>query len=244
MSELKLTSPLVNVDWLAKNLDHPNLVILNATLARLKRPLPSPELEGIPGSRNFDLKGVFRDLDAQWPNTVPHPDEFTKQARKLGINQNSVIVVYDLHGIYSSPRAWWLFRVMGHDQVGVLDGGFPAWKAANHPSSEIMSNENAESKTEGNFTASFQSKFFADKDQVLKQSGKPDSAHAIVDARNQGRFNATTPEPREGLRGGRIPGSQNLPIAEIIKDGKMLPLDQLEPIYRQLNIANDQTVFT
>ena len=133
---------------------------------------------------------------------------------------------------------------MGHSRVCVLDGGFPAWQSSNRPCTEIQTF----SGDEGNFKAEFQPQLFADTQQIQNQIRDLDTStaepFAIVDARNRGRFTATTPEPRAGLRGGRIPGSQNLPIAEIVKDGKMLPVDQLESIYAELNIADQKTVFT
>jgi thiosulfate/3-mercaptopyruvate sulfurtransferase len=68
------------------------------------------------GARTFDIKTKFSDTNSPLPNTVPNSEAFATACRKIGIHNGSKIVVYDTKGIYSSPRAWWLF-VMGHEKV-------------------------------------------------------------------------------------------------------------------------------
>ncbi len=71
-------------------------------------------------------------LSNPFPNAVPSEDQFTHEAQNLGINKESVIVVYDDNGIYSSARVWWLFKAFGHENVAVLDGGLPEWLKLNY----------------------------------------------------------------------------------------------------------------
>ena len=156
---------------------------------------------------------------------MPSPEYFSKEVQKLGINNESTIVIYDHYGIYSSPRAWWLFKVMGHKNVAVLNGGFPAWNKVQLPIDDKKSYDGPL----GNFKANFQSHLISNADDVLKSLQQDDIS--ILDARSAGRFNGTEPEPRAHLRGGHIPGSGNLPIAKIIKDGKMLSTAELKEIY-------------
>ena len=117
---------LVSKSWLNENLNNPNLIILDASISKnaAKKVFESSNIM-IPRARRFDLKNVFLDTTSPFPNTVPNPEYFQHQCQKLGINKNSEIVVYDNAGIYTSPRVWWLFKVMGHDHIAIIDGGLP-----------------------------------------------------------------------------------------------------------------------
>ena len=232
-------SPLVSIDWLKENINHPDLIILNATLPKVGQPIPEEATKtGIPNALIFDLKNTFKDLKATLPNTMPGPEYFSKEVQKLGINKNSKIVIYDHHGIYSSPRAWWIFRVMGHQNVAVLDGGFAAWKNSNLPT-QPYSNK---TRMTGSFVAKFQAHLLKNVNEVLQSLEKNDNS--ILDARSEGRFNGTAPEPRAYLKGGHIPGSQNLPIAKIIEDGKMIAKDELIKTYQALNVMDKKLILS
>ncbi len=228
---LQINQPLVSITWLEERILDPNVIVLNATLPKLGQPLSEEaKTKSIPFSFDFDLKNIFKDLDASLPNTVPSPEHFSKEVQKLGVNNESTIIIYDHHGIYSSARAWWLFKVMGHQNVAVLDGGYPAWNKMHFP----IDNKKAYDGPQGNFKANYQSHLISNADYVLKSLKQSDIS--ILDARSEGRFNGTAPEPRAHLRGGHIPGSGNLPIAKIIKDGKMLPTSELKEIYGSFDL--------
>jgi len=169
---------------------------------------------------------------------MPSPDYFEKEIRKIGINQDSVIVVYDHHGVYSSPRAWWIFKAMGHKNVAVLDGGFPAWKNANLPIA-IQTNYDGEA---GNFEANYQPNLIKSATEVLATLEKKEVT--ILDARSDGRFHGTAPEPRAHLKSGHIPGSQNLPSSKIIKDGKLRSKTELKKIYDAFDLDNKEVIFS
>lgn len=213
-----MKSPIVSVNWLKENLQDPELVILDAVLD-----IPPHDLQ-IANARTFDIKNKFSDTSSSLPNTLPKPEAFAAEARKLGINKNSKIVVYDTKGIYSSPRAWYLFKSMGHENVWVLDGGLPAWIKEGFPT-EIVSTQ---SYTEGNFEANFNPEMFKNKEQLLENINSKEAI--VIDARSTDRFNAETEEPREGLRSGHIPNAVNLPFAKVLKDGKYLPKEELVKI--------------
>lgn len=213
-----MKTPIVSVNWLKENLQDPELIILDAVLD------PSPHDLQIIGARTFDIKNKFSDTSNALPNTLPKPEAFAAEARKLGINKNSKIVVYDTKGIYSSPRAWYLFKSMGHEKVWVLDGGLPEWIKVDLPT-EIISTP---FYTEGNFEANFNPEMFKDKKQILENISSKDAI--VIDARSSDRFHAETEEPREGLRSGHIPNATNLPFAKVLKGGKYLPKEELEQI--------------
>lgn len=233
------TEPLVSPIWLNEHLHDADLVILDATIPKIGEVGPHPLAEiCIPGARYFDLNGIFSDHATDLPHNLPSPEVFTQASRELGINANSRIVIYDHHGIYVSPRVWWMFRAMGHENVAVLDGGLPHWLAAGLPTT---TKEPPVAK-DGDFTARLNSDLVCDSAWVLQNLAHP--VAKLVDARSSGRFCGTAPEPREGLRGGHIPGSVNLPFDQVLRDGKFLPKDELAELIEKLNLGNGPLAFT
>ncbi len=238
MSKAKITSPLVSVQWLAENFDAENLVILDASMKPVT-PVGNDSSEDnscIKGARRFDFDNDIRDKNTSLPHMMPSAEFFTEEMQKLGINKGSAVVVYDYVGVYSSPRAWWMFRAMGHGQVAVLDGGLPAWKKAGLPCGERLEKE---AKQRGDFVANPREGLFCDSAHVLEALS--DSRHAVLDARSEGRFKGIEPEPRAGLRGGHMPNSINLPFANVVVNGFVLPKSQLESVFAKL-VRKEQTL--
>ena len=123
-----MKSTIVSVNWLRDNSKNKNLIILDTSSgSNISGKESTYSDRFIPNSRFFDLKNKFSDSSSPFPNTLPSAEQFEKEAIKLGINNDSTIVVYDNLGIYNSPRIWWMFKAMGHNNVTVLDGGLPAW---------------------------------------------------------------------------------------------------------------------
>ncbi len=123
-------SPLISVKQLCNKLDNENLVILDASIppvGNMQQPQQCWPSAIIQGARRFDINNGFSDEQAEYPHTMPSEAQFIEKAQALGINKNSEIVVYDSFGIFSSARAWWMFKAMGHKNVTVLNGGLPQW---------------------------------------------------------------------------------------------------------------------
>ena len=242
MSNAKITSPLVSVQWLAENLNAENLVILDASMKPVT-PVGNDSSQAdascIKGALRFDFDNDIRDKNTDLPHTMPPAEFFTEEMQKLGINQDSAIVVYDYVGVYASPRAWWMFRAMGHDQVAVLDGGLPAWKKQNLPCGDQPEKI---AKQRGNFVSRPQAGLFCDSAHV--QEALADSHFAVLDARSEGRFKGVDPEPRAGLRGGHMPNSINLPFANVVVDGFVLPPAQLESVFSKLVNKQQNLIFS
>jgi thiosulfate/3-mercaptopyruvate sulfurtransferase len=218
-----MTEPIVNIAWLQANLKDPNLIILDASFKENQSNIKT-DLENIQikGTRFFDIKNTFSDTNNPLPNTIPNPEQFQAEARKLGINKNSIVVIYDNLGIYSSPRAWWLFKVMGHQNVAVLDGGLPEWISQKYPVEPIPKIPNY---AVGNFEAKFDPELVKSKEQILENIQTKDSV--LIDARAENRFKGIGSEPRAGLRSGHIPGSINIPYTQVLRNGKFLPKEEL-----------------
>lgn len=239
MSKLS-ESPLVSVDWLVAHSDDPDIVILDASVTPVVPGFKSLNsksgLRIIPGARRFDYDQKICKPNSSLPHMMPGAELFTEEVRKLGVNRNSVVVVYDDCGIYASPRAWWMFRAMGHDQVVVLDGGLPAWIAAGLP----VQSDYAEA-TPGNFQAKEKPGLFCGAETVLQALDKPD--FKILDARSAGRFYGLEPEPRPGVRGGHMPGAANLPCREVLDDKFMKPPAELRELLAD-KVSPEQTLIT
>lgn len=238
-SELIISSPIVSVEWLQKHLSHPNVIILNATIPKVTGNDTDLNKNQIPSARFFDLKKKFSDVSAPFPTTFPSEMQFENEAQALGINKNSAIVVYDEKGIYSSPRAWWLFKAFGFNNVAVLNGGFPVWEKANYET-EIKQDNNGK---KGNFKAFLQPKYMKFFNDVINASQNRNQL--ILDARSEARFKSLEAEPRVGLRSGNIPNSENLPFENLINNQGLLKSEaELKKLFLPLAKTNQDIIFS
>jgi len=230
---------LVSVDWLSQNLKLDNLIVLDTSLAATAEG-KSASLKDfyIPGARKIDLKNKFSDQKAPFPNTLPSPTQFEHECQALGINRDSKIVVYDNMGIYSSPRIWWMFKVMGHSDVSVLDGGLPAWIEAGQSTSSDL----AQSTTKGNFKAKLQSQWIKSYEEV--KGNLTSQEFQILDARSAGRFNGTAEEPRKHLKSGHIDQSANIPYQDVLQDGRFKSAEELKALFNQKVGDREELVFS
>lgn len=237
---LQIEKPLVSVNWLYQHKDATNLIVLDGTIPKVTQQENESNLEEnqIPTARFFDIKKTFSIQRAAFPNTALKSEDFEGEARKLGINKDSCIVVYDIHGIYSSPRVWWLFKAMGFHNIAVLDGGLPAWKKAKYP----IEKKQIYSFELGDFETKYQSEKIINSDVVLKSISK--TSKQILDARSLGRFNATEPEPRKEIRSGHIPTSKNLPHSSLLNDSVFKSKEELKHLFQKVNPENKELIFS
>ncbi len=237
---LQIEKPLVSVNWLHQHIDATNLVVLDGTIPKVSQQKTDAKFEEfqIPNARFFDIKKAFSIQGAAFPNTALHPKDLEKEARKLGINKNSCVVVYDTHGVYSSPRVWWLFRTMGFTNIAVLDGGFPAWKKANYP----IEKKQIQDVELGNFKVSFEPEKLINLEIVLESV--KNRSKQVVDARSKGRFNATEPEPRKEIRSGHIPTSTNLPFSSLLNNIELKSKEDLEQLFKEVNPDSKEMIFS
>tara|TARA_B100000401_G_C52716722_1_gene676578 strand:+ start:201 stop:1025 length:825 start_codon:yes stop_codon:yes gene_type:complete len=230
---------VVSVDWLNKHIKDEKLILLDASFPKIGGN-ESSELDNItiPGARFFDLKGNFSDTSSPFPNTMPSEEQFERECKKLGINQDSTLIVFDNKGIYSSPRIWWMFKIMGHDKVSVLNGGLPEWvnKGFSTCRREIKIYEL------GNFKAHFHTRFVKRYEDILNTILS--NTYTIVDARSEGRFNGTEKEPRASLKSGNIPNSVNIPFKTVLENGKFKSAAQLKKIFNAKCLGSKDLIFT
>ncbi|PQJ23307.1 sulfurtransferase [Tenacibaculum sp. SG-28] len=235
--KLNVTKPLVDAEFLRQNIDASNLIVLKAVLQKVGTSDTNHKESYIPNSRIFDVKNVFSNNNAPFPNTIPSSIQFQREVQKLGINQDSCIIVYENDGIYASPRVWWMFQVFGFKNIAVLDGGFLAWQKLFFPEVSTLIN----SYLKGNFKISIDSNKISNTNNVLEAIKKGKN---ILDARAEGRFNATIPEPRPGLRGGHIPTSINLPYTELLVNGKMKTEVELQTLFSNYSSPSEPVIFS
>lgn len=238
---LKISKPIVSVAWLQEHLDHKNLIILDCTIPKVtekSNAVNSDEKLQIKGAIFFDIKNTFSDVNGKFPNTILSPKEFEYKVQELGINNNSLIVCYDDLGVYSSPRVWWMFQLMGFTNVAVLDGGLPKWIEHKYPIEKQQNN----SRSKGNFKTNYQSGKIKFTKNILNAINN--KTILIADARSKGRFNSTEPEPRNDVKGGHIPNSVSLPFSEIIENGTFKSEEALKVIFNEINPEKKSFIFS
>lgn len=233
-----MKGPIISSKWLKEHINHPDLIILDASSLSDHSEIRSQDVKKIPHARYFDLKNNFSDTTSVFPNTFPSEEQFEQESRKLGINNSSLIVVYDTKDIYQSPRVWWMFKVMGHEKVAVLDGGLPDWISNGF---ETVNNYEVP-KQFGDFSAKLDSVKVKSIDFIL--SNIESRNHLIIDVRSKGRFLGIDPEPRKGLRSGNIPQSINLPYTEVLDGTKYKPIEELKNIFEKTAIDERPLTFS
>lgn len=212
-----MTNVFVSTAWLATRLDAPDIVVIDGSwyLPTMNRDPHAEYLTAhIPGAVRFDIDAV-KDTSNALPHMLPSPEAFASAVRAKGIGDGMKIVVYDGAGLFSAPRVWWTFKTFGAQDVCILEGGFPAWRAEGHPTEDGAERQ----RTPRHFTPRLDHTAVADIGMVRRSL---DSGGAqIVDARPADRFSGKTPEPRAGVKSGHMPGSLNLPFSEVVENGKL-----------------------
>lgn len=230
---------LVSAKWLNAHINDEKLILLDASITATaggKSNIYSNKT--IEGSRYFNLKDDFSDQLSPFPNTLPSEDQFEQECRKLGINNNSKIIVFDNLGVYSSPRVWWMFKTMGHKKIAVLNGGLKSWVAMGFPIVErtIIKYEL------GNFKAKFNPNNVVNFKQVKQNIQK--KYFKLIDARSEGRFNGTENEPRKNLQSGNIIDSINIPYSDVLENGQFKSKTELKKIFVDKCGDENQLVFS
>ena len=186
---------LTETDELESELDAPDLVIIDASwhMPDEGKDAHAEYLaEHIPGAVFFDIDEIA-DAKSNLPHMLPPPEKFSSRMRSMGIGDGSRIVIYDSRGLFSAARVWWTFRVMGVDDVSVLNGGLPKWKAEGRP----IESGKPVSRTARHFTARRNADLVRDVSDI--KALLKDKLAEIVDARAPERFAGKAPEPRPGL---------------------------------------------
>ncbi|MBV9626461.1 MAG: 3-mercaptopyruvate sulfurtransferase [Xanthobacteraceae bacterium] len=230
---------LVSPAWLAERLGKPDVVIVDGSfyLPAMKRDASAEYLAGhIPAAVRFDIDQIANHT-IPLPHMLPSPEAFAQAVGALGISERDTIVVYDGAGLFSSPRVWWTFRLFGAENVFILDGGLPRWKADGRPL-EAGTVQRASKQ----FTAKAPAKVVAGLRDV--QSALANRSAQVVDARPADRFRGEAPEPRAAVRSGHMPGSFNVPSSAVVENGTLKSPDAIASAFRAGNVDLDAPIIT
>jgi thiosulfate/3-mercaptopyruvate sulfurtransferase len=234
------TSPfIVDADWLEQRLGTPGLSIVDASWylpAQKRNAKAEYDAAHIPGAIFFD-QDVVVDPDSPLPHTLPRPEVFAQHVGSMGISADDTIVVYDGPGMFSAPRVWWMFRVMGVFQVYLLDGGFDGWKTEGKP---VTAERTKIAPCV--FFANFDEERVADLADMRRIVKTGESQ--VADARPAGRFQGVEPEPRAGVRSGHMPGAKSVPALILSENGKLLPVNRLKEVLQGAGIDLSKPVVT
>ena len=232
---------LVSTEWLAAHLADPHVRVLDSSF---KQPGVTPTAREdydsghIPGAVFFDIDDVA-EPGTSLPHMIPSAERFAAKMAERGIGNEDKVVVYDANGLSSAGRAWWLLRLFGHDNVALLDGGLPKWKAEGRPLET-----QAPAIPARKFTARLDPALVRDKASVLANVSS--KREQVVDARAAGRFDGTAEETWPGRRRGHIPGSRNLPFDQMTdpKTKQLKSAEELQRLFQGAGVALDRPIVT
>jgi thiosulfate/3-mercaptopyruvate sulfurtransferase len=230
---------VVSADWVEKQLGAPEFRVVDASWY-----LPAQNRNGaleysaghIPGAVFFD-QDVIADHSSSLPHTLPSPEFFAIEVGKLGISETDTIVVYDGPGIFTAPRVWWMFRIMGAKNVFVMDGGLDGWKKEGRPLQTDLP-EPAPAVFHTNYNP-YAATSFEEMRGIVSTRAKQ-----IADARGAGRFTGEEAEPRAGIRSGHMPGAKSMPSGTFSVDGRFKDLAALRAHFEQSGIDLSRPVVT
>ena len=233
----------VSPAWLASATDDGGICVLDASWH-----MPASGRQGrheyaqrrIPGAVFFDID-AFADPASDLPHMLPSAEVFSEATAALGISTDSHLVVYDSVGLFSAPRAWWMFKSFGHDGVSVLAGGLPAWERAGLSLETGMPGLVSPGR---GLDGAWRHGWIAEIESVTDALVRADAV--VIDARSPGRFSGSDPEPRPGLSSGHMPGAVNMPFQCLIDEssGELLPADQLYAAFEALGVRADKEIIT
>jgi thiosulfate/3-mercaptopyruvate sulfurtransferase len=233
-------SVFVSTEWLAQRLNAPDIVVVDGSWylpAQNRDPHAEFAARRVPGAVHFDIDAV-KDTGSSLPHMLPRPEAFAAAVGAMGIGDGMRIVVYDGMGLFSAPRVRWTFKTFGAKDVVILEGGFPAWEAEGRP----VEDGPPRARAARTFTARLDHSAVADADDV--QKALAGGAVQIVDARPGDRFRGEAAEPRPGVRSGHMPGALNVPMPNVIKDGRLKDADAIAAAFAEAGVDLDRPLIT
>ena len=234
------TNTLVTTQWLDTHIGSANLKLIDASwyLPNMQRNAYAEySASHIPGALFFDIDKTC-DETSNLPHMAPSVEAFTAYLCAMGITGSHQVVIYDGAGLFSAARVWWLFKLMGLDNVAVLDGGLPKWSSEGRKVDALITQFERSQTIKCN-----QRPMMKDVAQVV-QAAKSKN-YEIIDARAPGRFLGIDPEPRIGLRSGHIPGSKNVFFKTLLRDDHtMKSPEDLRGIFLTAGVDMSKPVIT
>lgn len=234
------TQALRTTAWLADRLDDPPVRVLDGSFhlpGTGRDPRAEYLKQHIPGAEFFHIDGI-RDVGSDLPHMLPTAETFAHAVEALGIGNGDTVVVYDAPGSAAAARVWWMFRVFGHRDVAVLDGGLAKWLAEGRPV-----DGRTPAPREAHYTARFHPALVRSKDDLV--ANLTASHEQVVDNRGAGRFEGIEPEPRPARKLGHIPGSRNIPFTAFLDPeqfGAWQPADEIAAVFAAAGVDLDRPI--
>ncbi len=234
-----MKNPLISPKDLITSIQDEDVIILDVSPSSNKSMLIAKYPDSmIPGSFIVDLKSELSFPSAPFPNTFPSKVQLDAFVKSIGLSRNSKVIVYDNLGIYTAARAWWILKTIGVETVQVLNGGLSEWV---EEGGEVISRTSRTRPGNGSFTCSIDHKSIKSYDDIQRNLSAP--SFKIIDARSEGRFSGTSPEPRIHLKSGSIDGSSNIPFKMVLDNGKLKSSKALESIFKSYT-SDEELVFS
>lgn len=228
---------LVTTVWLANHLNDADICILDCSwhLPSAKRNVKAEfEAAHIQGAQFFDLDAIS-DTESKLPHMLPSAEKFGREVSKLGVGNDKKIICYDSVGLFSAARVWWMFKVFGHTNVAVLNGGLRKWQAQNR----AVQSGHSDKPPHGNFWARLNSNMIAEIGDVAGTKSQ------IIDARSPARFHGEEPEPRPSVKPGHIPKAKNIHYGSLLHtDGSLRGSRTLQLLFNKAKIDRNKPIIT
>nr|WP_263325967.1 sulfurtransferase [Neobacillus sp. Marseille-Q6967] len=214
---------IVEKEWLLKQLHEPNVRTVDCrfSLADPQKGAQEYDLGHIPGAVFFDLE---KDLSGRvgthgGRHPLPEMKDFVQKLEQAGIDDSTTIITYD-HGEGAfAARFWWMLKLLGHEKVYVLNGGFTDWELANYP---VTTNIPQYEKKQ--FKVNLNPDILASVEEVREVVSGQNPDTVLIDSREERRYLGLE-EPID-KKAGRIPGAVNKPWFEGLRDRKYKPAEE------------------
>jgi len=205
--------PLVNTNWLEKNLNKIKIIDCSWHMPQTKRNgFEEYQKSHIENAIFFDLDKNSK-IDTNLPHMLTDIKSWEKIVSDMGIRNDDQIIIYDNSDVISSCRCWYNFIYFGHDPslVHVLDGGLKKWINEKKPIVNKLTKI-----INSNYLANEKNELVKNKKQIDENINV--NKFKIIDARSKARFEGRVAESRKGLRSGSIKNSFCLPFSELINE--------------------------
>ena len=190
----------------------------------------------IPHALFFDIDKVCN-IESDFPHTVPTESQFINNMEDLGVNNKKHIILYSHDGIGTSPRAWWLFKLFGHKNISILNGGLIAWLNISGENSITIPKV-----LKSTYIAKINKKLLATNTDIIDSLNK--NKHQVVDARSIERFTGKEEEPRPGLQKGHIPNSINIPFNLFFNNGYFIKDKEIRDVLDNNNFNYNKNIIS
>jgi thiosulfate/3-mercaptopyruvate sulfurtransferase len=212
---------LVSTTWLAENLSNPKVVVVESD-----EDLLLYATGHIPGAVKIDW---HTDLNHAVLRDYLNGEDFSALLSRGGISRDTTVILYGDNKNWWAAYALWVFKLFGHPDVRLLDGGRELWIAEGR---ELTTETTVSVKTDYPVIERDDSLYRAYRDDVLAHLGKP-----LIDVRSPAEYTGERTHmpnyPEEGaLRGGHIPGAASIPWSKAANDDATFrPFAQLKELY-------------